>query len=226
MTTPTVDLLVLAAHEPDLRGMRSVLGDKLHATVRGLTVVAKTVGLGVAVAGGGAARRVVTLSPRAAVFVGTCGVYPERTQYRPQDVLVPEKISLLCPEVLAGRAQFPEPMQTEVGSDPILMAGLSTCGHRNFVGNVGSPLGLTTDDTLAARIGSGTGLHAENLEVFSVAQACAAGHVPFAAVVGVTHVTGARGAEDQVRYRAGAAMAACGVVSTWLGRGAQGLPHQ
>src|SRR3954467_139738 len=48
------DLLVLAAHAPELVGMRATLGTGLAGVIRGMRVVCATVGVGMPVAGAGA----------------------------------------------------------------------------------------------------------------------------------------------------------------------------
>src|SRR5207302_928248 len=68
-----VDLLVVAAYAPELTGLRRLLGDELYGNVSGVHVAGKSVGIGLANASAGATQRVLQLTPRAVVLVGTCG---------------------------------------------------------------------------------------------------------------------------------------------------------
>src|SRR5262245_27122381 len=89
-----VDVLILAAHAPEFVGLRAHLGDSLHGVLRGLHVVAKTIGVGMAVSGAGAANRIHQLEPRAVILLGSCGVYPSNIEYRPLDIIVPSRCHL------------------------------------------------------------------------------------------------------------------------------------
>lgn len=224
-TTP-VDLLVLAAHPPELRGFRPELGDSLTGTIEGLHVVTKTVGVGMGVAGGSAAKRIFQLEPRAVVLVGTCGVYPGIPDYRPYDIILGSKFQLVDQAEIAGLASFPDPMQTELPANAPLTAGLAAHAPRGRVVPLGSPLAPTRDDAMAAAVPQRTGCHAETLEAFSIAHACLLGQVPFAAVLGVTHVAGSTAMTDFRQFERQASIAAAEVILRWLHHGAQGLPHR
>ena len=58
-----LDLLVVAPTAPDLRGLRRHIGEELHGRIRGLTILGKTVGVGMPVAGGATAKRAFQLDP-------------------------------------------------------------------------------------------------------------------------------------------------------------------
>ena len=68
------DLLIVAAHAPEMAGLRPWLSDKLIGQIRGLTVRGKAVGIGMASAGPATARGILAVSPRAVLLVGSCGV--------------------------------------------------------------------------------------------------------------------------------------------------------
>lgn len=225
MSEARTDLLVLAAHTPDLRGLRDALGDRLRGEVAGIAVCAKTVGLGLAAAGGAASRRIVTLRPRAVVLVGTAGLYPELPGYQPEDVIVPDRLSLCAAGVLEGKARFPDPMETSCDTSGAICHGLGGAGGRAHIAPVACPVAQTTDPALAARIQADTAAHAENLEAFAVAQACRLAEVPFAAALGVSHLVGPAAAQDFARFQQGAAVAAAQTVVGWLSRGGAGIPH-
>ncbi|MET0341797.1 MAG: hypothetical protein ABW252_12405 [Polyangiales bacterium] len=220
-----VDLLVLAAHAPELVGLRPHIGDALHGHVGALFVVAKTVGIGLAVVGAATLARLTQLKPRAVVVVGSCGVYPGPHPYQPLDVIVPSRLTLFDPSVSAGKAAFPEPMQTVAELDPTLADALvAEAGPRGRTAEVATTMAITTDDAVARVVHDATGLEAENLELFPMALACKAQQVPFAAVLSVTNVVGSKGRADWRQYQRDAAVAAAEVVVRWARAGARGLP--
>lgn len=220
-----VDVLVLAAHAPDLRGLRRHLGDSLVGEVRGLRILAKTVGLGLPVASASTARRLLLLSPRTVVFVGTCGIYPSLPDVRPHDVIAANAVSLLDHGVLDRTTAFPEPMKTYLPCDPTISATLAASAGRGLVAPVASPLARTMSDELAARIGPTTGCQAENLEAFAIAQACDLAQRPFGILLGVTHIVGTNGERDFRQFERDSGIAACEALVAWVHRGAPGLPH-
>lgn len=219
------DILLVASHAPDLAGMRAVLGERLSQPVGALKVTAKVVGVGMSVAGASTARGILGVGPRAVLHVGTCGVYPGLSQYRPHDVIVPASVKLLDHAVLAGRAAFPEPMQTSVEYAPLLGAALATAYPRVARPVIASTLATTTDDAMAAAVFGATGCEAENLEAFAIASACRAADVPFAAVLGVTNIVGSTGRQDWAQFQREAVNAAATAVTNWLHAGCPGLPH-
>lgn len=228
MQPPTqrhADLLVVAAHAPEMAGLRPYLSDQLVGTIRGLTVRGKAVGIGMAAAGPATARGIIALNPRAVLLVGSCGVYPNLPQYRPHDVIVSTRVQLISHAVNAGKSEFPGPMQTQLECNALLAAGLTAAGGRVFSASVGCTMASTVDDAFAAAIHPATGCEAENLEAFSVAQACKAAEVPFAAVLGVSNIVGSTGRHDWMQFQRAAVNAAAEALVTWVQRGAQGLPH-
>ncbi|HEX5661089.1 MAG TPA: hypothetical protein VFX59_28050 [Polyangiales bacterium] len=221
-----VDVLVLAAHAPEFVGLRPHIGDSLNGMLGNRLVVAKTIGVGLAVAGGATATRIHQLAPRAVILLGSCGIYPGPTTYQPLDIVVPSKLSLFDPAVAAGKAAFPDPMQTLIEPDPGLSAGLlQAVTSRGHACNVATTMSITTDDAIARAVHGATGIEAENLELFPIALACRAADVPFAAVLGVTNIVGSTGRQDWRHYQRDAAIAAAEVIVGWLRGGAPGLPR-
>lgn len=218
------DLLVLGAHVPDLQGLRRHLGSELAGTIGPLRALAKPVGMGLGTAGASTMRRLQQLDPRAVVFLGTCGVYPGLEGYQPHDVIVASQLKLLDHGVLAGEAAYPEPMPTEAPVHPRVSAGLASVRARTRQVPVASPLAHTVSDERGQRVPALLGCHAENLEALAVAQACQLAAVPFAAVLGVTHLVGPRGFEDWRRFERTSTTVAADVVAGWLQGGARGLP--
>ncbi len=219
------DLLIVAAHAPEMAGLRPWLSDALIGQIRGMNVRGKAVGIGMAAAGPASARGILAVSPRAVVLVGSCGVYPNQAQYRPHDVVVASRVQLVSHAVATGRGEFPMPMQTQLECNPLLVAGLAASGGRTRAASIACTLASTTDDDVAASVPPATGCEAENLEAFAVAQACKASEIPFTAVLGVSNIVGSTGLHDWRQFQRQAVNAAAEVIVTWIQRGAQGLPH-
>lgn len=220
-----VDVLVLAAHAPEFVGLRAHIGDSFHGSIAGSFVVAKTIGVGLAVAGAATANRIHQFSPRAVIALGSCGIYPSGVEYRPLDLVIPHRLQLFDPSVTAGKASFPEPMQTVVEPDGALSAGLLQSAERRcHSAVVATTMAITTDDAIARAVFPATGIEAENLELFPVALACRAADIPFAAVLGVTNVVGSTGRTDWRQYQRDAAIVAAEALVSWLRGGAVGLP--
>lgn len=226
MSWSTVDVLVLAAHPPDLRGLRPLLGDQLAGWVRNLRVSAKAVGLGLAAAGPSASKRVFQLQPRAVVFVGTAGVYPNLPSYHPHDVVAATHAHLVDLGEIAGHSAFPGPVLTQIAMDPTLGEAVARQVPGGRACAVASPLAGTRSDELAALVTQRTGCHLENLELFAVAHACQLGQIPLAAVFGVSHVCGSTAATDWPKFERQSAIAAAEVVGRWLQSGAPALTER
>lgn len=221
-TSAPVDLLVLAAYAPELAGMRRLLGDQLYGNVSGVVVSCKAVGVGLPNATAGTTMRLMQLQPRAVVLVGTCGVYPGAPQ-RLGEAVVPRRVVLVDPVEVERRGAMPEPMGRLVECNPMIALGLG--GGRPPSCDVANTLGVTTDDTLSARIGAAVGCALENLEAFGIANACALQNIPFACVLGVSNRVGSTGREEWRAHHKGASQAGCELISRWLTSGAVGLPH-
>jgi nucleoside phosphorylase len=220
-----VDVLVLAAHAPEFAGLRPHIGDSLNGTLGDLLVVAKTIGVGLAVAGAATATRIHQLAPRAVIVLGSCGIYPCGVAYRPLDIVIPKRLHLFDASVSAGKAAFPDPMQTAIEPDAALSAGLvQHAGAKVHSAPVATTMAITTDDAIAKAVHGATGLEAENLELFPIALACHAADIPFSAVLGVTNVVGSSGRADWRAYQRDAAIAAAEVIVSWLRARAPGLP--
>lgn len=217
-----VDLLVLAAYAPELAGMRRVLGDQLFGNVSGVVVSCKAVGVGLPNATAGTTSRLLQLRPRAVVLIGTCGTYPAASA-NVGDAVVARRVVLVDPVEVERRGAMPEPMGRTIDCNPMIALGLS--GGRPPACDVANTLGVTTDDSLAARIGQSAGCALENLEAFGIANACALQNVPFACVLGVSNRVGSTGREEWRAYHKGASQAACELLNRWLMSGAVGLPH-
>jgi nucleoside phosphorylase len=115
-------------------------------------------------------------------------------------------------------------MQLLLDTDKTFADGLAQIEPSALRGEVATTLSITTDDQLAVRLGRKTGCCAENLEAFSVALACAARDLPFAAMLVSTNAVGSVGREQWSEHQRQAAERGAHLVLEWLEQGAHGLP--
>jgi nucleoside phosphorylase len=195
-----------------------------------LSVVARTVGIGLAAAAIGASEQVAVTRPRFVVFLGTCGAYGEPSSARPSasgpaigDVVVADRVMLVEPSVVAGTSEFPEAISTMIRCDGGIRDGLATAGARPV--SVATTLAITVDDGIAAQIARATGAHVEHLEAHSVAMACELRGVLFSALLGVANIVGAKAREQWRANHRRAADAAAQYLLRWLEQGARGAPR-
>jgi nucleoside phosphorylase len=218
------DVLVLAAHAPELVGLRSTLGNGLRGTVASLQVDCATVGVGMPASASGTTRVLEEHDPRAVVLIGSCGLYPRRIEFRALTPVVASGVRLVDASVLAEQAAFPAPMQLLCAPDRALSEGLAQVDPSTLRGEVATTLAITTDDTLAQELGTKSGCAAENLEAYAVALACAAHDLPFACLLVATNAVGSEGRSQWQSYQRSAAEKAAELLLQWLERGAKGLP--
>jgi nucleoside phosphorylase len=217
------DLLILAAHAPELLGLRDALGTELSGMVGSVRVVCATVGVGLPAAAAGTMRHVRDARPRAVLLLGSCGLYPRRVEFQPLQAVVPTEVRLVDASVIADQAAFPAPMQLVREPDPRLSDALALTCPTALRGAVATTLGITTDDSLARTLGRKSGCAAENLEAFSVALACGARDLPFASLLVATNEVGSQGREQWRTHQREAAERGARVVLDWIERGAPGL---
>ena len=218
----TTDVLVVAAHPPELAGLKPLLGDGLRAKVHDLEVAAEPVGIGLASAAAGTASVVAAHAPRCVVLVGTCGAYEARGgDLAIAQVVAAQRIRLASTATVEGRGAFPAPMLIAVDPDALLSRALAGENAR-YVG-MATTLAITTDDALAHRVSVGLECEVEHLEAFAVVASCARLRVPSAVVLGVANRVGGRAREEWLRHHEAAGKAATDVVAGWLRVGASGL---
>jgi nucleoside phosphorylase len=218
------DVLVLAAHAPELVGLRDALGAGLRGTIGSLEVECATVGVGLPASASGTTRALQAIQPRAVVLLGSCGLYPRRIEFRALTPVVATGVRLVDAHVLNDHAAFPAPMQLLNAPDRSLSEGLAQTDPSSLRGEVATTLAITTDDALAQTIGSKSGCAAENLEAYAVALACAAHDLPYACVLVATNAVGSQGRQQWQNYQRSAAEKAAELLIAWLERGAKGLP--
>jgi futalosine hydrolase len=217
--TERCDLLVMAAFLPELAGLESTLGEQFSKSVRGLHVRAAPVGVGLVQAACGTMALLEKCQPRAVVLVGTCGAYPG-SGLSIGEVVVAKSVSLVEPAVLEERAAFPAVMSSPLGAHGSLTAAIAGAGAP--IVDVVTTLAITTDDKLAALLGSQGAV--EHLEAFSVATACAKQEVPFLAVLGIANRVGRSGRTEWLANHDTAGRAAVGLVARWIEAGASKVP--
>lgn len=217
------DLLIVAAFAPELVAFQALLGPAMQASVGGLVVAARPVGIGLVSAATGTVGRLSFAEPRAVVLVGTCGAYPD-SGLAIGDVVVARSILLVEPAVVDEEAAFPDPMSAKVEAHAAMSAAIAASGGRSL--DIGTTLAVTTSDALASRLGRESGAAVEHLEAFAVATACAAHRVPFAAVLGVANAVGSLGREQWRQHHAAAAQAAGTFIARWIQAGAAGVPYR
>jgi nucleoside phosphorylase len=220
------DLLILAAHAPELVGLRSELGTALSGVIADVRVMCATVGVGLPAAAAGTMRHVRDARPRAVVLLGSCGLYPRRSEFRALQAVVPQAVRLVDANTLLDKAAFPAPMQLVVEADATLSGSLAESDPSCLRGEVATTLSITTDDALARSIGRKSGCGAENLEAFAVALACATRDVPFATVLISTNEVGSSGREQWRKYQRKAAERGGRLILDWLHQGARGLARR
>jgi nucleoside phosphorylase len=219
-----IDVLLLAAHRLELEPFADTLGTERRGMLHGLCVAAAEVGVGMPLAGVGSLGCLQRDRPRCVVLVGSYGAYPGLEMFEPNRLLVPTIIRAVDGAVQLGHAAFPAIMPTEFTPDAGLSQGLAAAGTDVLRAPLATTLAITTDDALASRLGEGSGCVAENLEGLSVALACQARSVPFAAVLACTNRVGSCGRAQWAQHFRGAAEASARLVTAWLAAGAPGLP--
>jgi len=214
------DILIVSAHLPELSGLRSILGDELHARVGGLDVVASAVGIGIPAAAAGTAFELGRRTPRAIVLIGTCGAYGGRGHSIGQ-VVVGHRIHLVSAAAASGRGAFPAPMPVVVETARELSTGLAN-GELHEV-DIATTLTITTDDVLAATLAESVSAEVEHLEAFGAATACDRERTAFGVVLGIANIVGASAREEWRLHHHSAGSAAAAAVARWITSGAPGL---
>ncbi len=153
-----------------------------------------TVGVGWMAAGQGLERLLTSLpETREVWFVGTAGAYPYSGVEVGQSCLVKE-VKLLDGACEMGLARYPSLMKDQVCHASPPQWGLPQV-------SVACLLGLTLDVELARRIEERQNCLLENMELFSLAQACKNKNISWNACLGVTNEVGPQGHDQWKRNR-------------------------
>lgn len=211
----TVRTLVLSAWEPEVAPLRRLL----RAAHASRDVALEAVGVGTVDAAVGAANAIARTRPRRVIFVGTAGVYPSAARaFAIGTAAIAGELRLVSTATLRGDAYHPAPLVAAAETAPALRARLAGVGGADGgapIAIVACPLAITHTAALARRIAA-TGTALENLEAFGVARAAAAARTPFAAVLGVSNVVGAKAHAEWRANHLPASRAACHLVWSFL----------
>lgn len=222
MALETTDVLLVAAHPPELEGLSDMLGKGLYARLGGISVAACTVGIGMPAAAAGTAAALNSHRPYAVILLGSYGHYPGGSVNEPMLPRAVGHAALVDQALMSGGAALPEPIPASVAFDPAItecLAGATGAGPIT----VATTLGITTDDELAHTLG-GQGRHdAENLEAYAVAAACVARGVKVGGLLVGTNAVGAHGRAQWLDNNFEAARIGTTQVIDWLCAGAPGL---
>lgn len=180
----TVHLLVTAAWAPELERFRELLGTEPRASV-----VLEPMGIGLVDAGIGLTRCIMTRRPTHILALGTAGAGPQSGLVI-GEVIVGQSVRLVDAAVVEGRAALP--FAGESLFDPELVDAAFAAGARPCA--IANPLGITTDDALAAKLGVLAPV--EHLEAYAVARASHAHGVPCTVVLGIANIVGSKGREQ------------------------------
>jgi len=216
------DILVVAAHPPELAGLKQLIGDP-GGRVADIRIAIEAVGIGLPAAAVGTVTAIRAHAPACVVLVGTCGAYDnESSDLAIAQTVIAKRLHLASTAAAEGRGAFPGPMVIAVETDARLSRGLAGEAGRRV--DVATTLAITTDDALASRVGDAFGCEVEHLEAFAVASACAREHVPMTAVLAVANRVGGRARDEWRRHHEAAGKAANDLVAEWLRGGAPGAP--
>ena len=214
--------------------------------IASLSVIARSVGIGLVRAAIGASEQIAATRPRFVVLLGTCGAYalsgslsarvrqsgggeadaaerPRAGDLAIGDVAIADRVMLVEPSVVMGTSEFPDAVSTMTRADGAICNGLATAGGRLV--SVATTLGITVDDGTAAQMARATGAHVEHLEAHAVATACELRGVLFSAVLGVANIVGANAREEWRANHRRASDAAAQHLLRWLEQGAPGAPR-
>jgi futalosine hydrolase len=214
-----VDVLVLAAFDPELADLRGALGEGGR-----IRVSLRVAGIGLPASAAQSALHLGEIRPRLCVLVGSCGAYAG-AGLRIGTAVVARRIHLVEPCALPGLGsltQLPAPLGAVAEAHEEVARALADAGASPS--DVATTLGVTVDDRAAAEVARATGAGVEHMEAFGVAAACAILEVPFAAVLGVANTVGGAARQEWRDHHDEAEKAAAQVVLRWLEQGARALP--
>jgi len=215
------DVLIVAAHAPELAGLRELIGGQLGGRVADIRIAIEAVGIGLPAAAVGTVTTVRAHKPSCVVLVGTCGAYDSRGgDLAVAQPVIAKRLHLASTAAAEERGAFPGPMAVGLDTDVALTRGLAGETERRV--DVATTLAITTDDVLATRVGDAFRCEVEHLEAFAVASACARENVPLAVVLAVANRVGSRARDEWRRHHEAAGKAATDLVADWLRRGAPG----
>lgn len=181
--------LVVAAWEPELEVLAGRLAGARFAAI----------GVGLIEAAAGAERAIAAHRPARVILVGTAGALPGGPAV---GGLVVARAARLC---LRPGEYAPAPMPLQAAGDLGLARALAGPIGASLV-EVVSPIGITSDDAEAARLGASAAV--EHLECFALLRAAERAQVPATALFAIANRVGASAADEWRRNRVAAEAAA------------------
>ena len=204
-------LLIIAAVEEELTEVRAALSARPN-------VEFASVGCGLIEAAINTALRFERMQlPSAAIFIGSAGSYDHSVP-----LLSPAAatgVVLADASVALGHGYFPRPMASQYQADAWLSAALRTIGgHELDSGVVASPAAITADRRLGTIMRHELGARFENLELFSVAAACAARSIPWGALSVITNHCHKNAHSEWNQNRLAASKMTAAIIAEWINR--------
>ena len=205
-------VLMAAAFEPELAELRRALvGSACEKRVQ-----CATVGIGLVEAALGTAAALERYRPTAAIPIGTCGSYGG-TSVANLDVDVASRFVLADAAGASGKAAFVGTMAESCLPEDGIVSALADGSDGTHRRAVGTTLGITTDDEVAAIMAAHGNLLAEHLEAYAFAVACVRAKVPFGIALGVANRVGATGRDEWRAHHGEASARASRVVMRAMG---------
>lgn len=124
------------------------------------------------------------------IFVGSCGIVEREASHNITigDFLLATAVHLSSLQEVQGDAYYPAPMQIVHRSDAALTETLrQNLPEVKEAVAFYSPLSISRSDSNGEVFARATGALAENLELFSIAEACSQLHLPWTALSSVTN---------------------------------------
>lgn len=182
-------LLICAAVEEELAGLLPALrraGPTWTGRVGEVDAAARAIGIGPVEAALGATEA-LRPAPAAAIFLGTCGVFPGAAPAI-GSVVVVDRAVLASAEAAAGLAYQPERMERFAQGDVRVAAALA--GADLPRAGAATVVAITRDGGRAIRLREATGCEVEHLEAYAFLLAAARAGVPAACLLGVANEVG------------------------------------
>lgn len=216
------DLLVLAAHRMELRGLSQRLGEGLTGVVSGRRVACAEVGVGLVAASAGTQRVLSVARTRAVILVGSYGYYPH-VEGALCELSPLSEARLTDAQVLQGGMALPDAVTQRVTFDTAITAGLAAVPPALPPAVMATTLGITESDALAQLLGERSGCRGENMEAFAVGQVARQMGGRCAALLGATNAVGSLGRTQWRAHHGAVAEATAELICRWLSEGAPGL---
>lgn len=216
--------LIVAAFEGELEPLRAATLPKnvtLHAV--GIGMVHSAVGMGrllgaigaigAGTDGPGTNGPGTNSSETNVIFVGSVGAVDESTELL--SLVTAESVACASVGLVEGRTYLPANSKTSYAADTALREKITLATGATSAG-VYSPLGITSAPAVAELLALKTGAGFENLELFSIASACAESNILWTSIQAVTNIVGENGQKEWKENYQAAAKKTCEAVLKYL----------